>query len=630
MFCSNCSFKKVIGWLRFVKAFLKAHKRLTAIVSGALAVALIAAITTGIILSRPPKNYGMYLKDGQMYYTDFKSNGTFVLTEDLARNMSDSDLLSIGFQLSNRARITGNGKLLFFVDGIDENGDGSLCCRFVENDGRELMVIDTAVGGYSITKNGDKVLYLKNGTLHQFTRKGLKREVIAENVCDVRMSNDGKKAVIIGENGSCKVYYVSGKSEQIAETVEELLYISDDFKTVYFKAENKAYKWIKGKGVKPFADNVHAIVAAYDSGKLYFVRANYSEVLAEDYINDDVKYSDLEMKKPAYPLPPAKKDYKTTEAWKADYDIYLGEMDRYYQLMQEYYAKQDRDKVRQQLDGYKITLVSYTLYYYDGKKETKLSENYNFEEFCRDHNTRKPALVYSVYVNDTKAKLSDISCLEDVEAAILGCLHSYPKTQLAIGEKVQSLSFGVQSADFRFTPDGKMLYYIDNVDNKDGTGNIYTVKVGRTAGKRKLYDSDVDVEQGLALYENGSVAYCKKSSKQGFKLFIDGDSVSAVSSMDYVNYNKYSKAFAFYTDHDGDSQGTLKVYKNGKVTVVNENIHRYSFTPNGEILYLKNYDMEVLKGDLYLFDGKKSRLVDTAVTEIIDAYSYGERNEWYY
>jgi hypothetical protein len=100
--------------------------------------------------------------------------------------------------------------------------------------------------------------------------------------------------------------------------------------------------------------------------------------------------------------------------------------------------------------------------------------------------------------------------------------------------------------------------------------------------------------------------------------------------MHRLGYNKYSKTVAFYTDCDTDGVGTLKVLKRGKQKTVSENVYRYSFTPSGEILYLKNYDLNTNKGDLYLFDGKKSHLVDTAVTEIVDAYSYTGRSEWYY
>ncbi|MBE6799413.1 MAG: hypothetical protein E7525_06570 [Ruminococcaceae bacterium] len=630
MICSNCSENEALKNEEVVRTHFKFNKKAVAIGSGVLAVVLIAATVLGLIFLKPPKNYGMYLKDGQMYYTDFDA-APFALTENLAENMSDSDLLSIGFQLSNRARITKSGELLFFVDRIDENGDGTLCCRFVENSGKDLMIIDTAVQGYSITKNGDKVLYIKDGSLYQFTRKGLKREMIVENITDVRMSNDGEKAVIIDSESRCLFYDVDGKFEEISYKAEEIYHISDDFKTVYFSRDNTAYKWTKGKGVRAVADNVHAIVAAYDSGELYFVRATSTEVLAVDYINDDVKDSDALMPKPAYPLPPAKKDYKTTEEWKADYDIYLGEMDRYYQLMQEYYAKQDRDKIRKQLDGYKITLTAYTLYYYDGKNSEKLSENYNFEEHCRDYNSKKPSLVYSVYINDAKAKFSEISSLEEVESAILACRQSFPKVQLAIGGTVQALTFGVQSADFRFSDNGKTLYFIDGVTNDGTTGSIYTIKIGRTAGEPKLYDKRVDVEQGISVFQNGSIAYYKNvNGTQKGTLYIDEDKVADFVAVGILEYNKNSKSYAFYTDYDGDSQGTLKVLKRGKVKTVSENVHRYSFTPQGYILYLKDYDMETNKGDLYVFDGRKTYLVDTAVTEIVDSFAYGGRNERYY
>ena len=261
MFCSDCDKQKSSKLKSLKSIFSKLNKKWVYIGCSVLAAVLIAAVVVGVIFLRPPKNYGMYIKDGQMYYTDFKE-APFKLTENLAENMTDSDLAGIGHQLSNRARTTKNGEILFFIDGIDENGDGALCCRFVESESKELMTIDTKVQGYSITKNGEKVLYIKEGLLYKFTRDTQERELLVENTVDVRMSGDGESAVILDGDSRCLYYNVDGQLEGISDKVERIHYISSDFKTVYFKNENTAYKWVKGKGIKTVADNFYAMVTA--------------------------------------------------------------------------------------------------------------------------------------------------------------------------------------------------------------------------------------------------------------------------------------------------------------------------------------------------------------------------------
>lgn len=627
--CNKINSETVIK--RIGEKVFKIGKRYAHTAVAALAVVLTVAIVLGFALTRGPHNYGLYIKNGEMYYTELDDHKAFPVTEKLAESMSAGDIYGISHNLSNRARITEDGKLLFYVDNIDSEGEATLCCRSV-NDRKKLPVqIDRGVYGYSVTADGEKGVYIKEDKLYLFLRQGLVKEVVAENVTGVMLSNDGDTAIYTDGENRCFTYKTGGKPTLISAGVEGIFDVSDDFKTVYFKKENAVYKWMEGKTAVRLVDGVYAVISPYDSGEFYFVRATSSEVLATEYINDNVKDSDAAMTKPAYPLPPARKDYKTKEEWKADYDIYLGEMDRYYQLMNEYYDKQARDVVRTQLDGYKITLTSYSLYFYNGTSEVMLAENYNFDEHYRAYNPKSPALAYSVYINDTMAKLSDIKSIEEVESAILACRQSFPKVQLAIGDTVQSVTFGVQSSSFGFSSDGMLLYYIDGVNTEGTLGDIYTVKVSKTAGEPELYDRNVDTEQGIALFENGSVAYYKNvdGTLKG-TLYIDEDKVADDVAVGIIEFNKNSKMYAFYTDYDGDSEGTLNVYKNGKTIKVSDKVHRHSFTPAGDIMYLKEYSMDSYVGDLYYFNGKKSKKMDIGVTAIVDAYSYSDRNELYY
>ena len=73
------------------------------------------------------------------------------------------------------------------------------------------------------------------------------------------------------------------------------------------------------------------------------------------------------------------------------------------------------------------------------------------------------------------------------------------------------------------------------------------------------------------------------------------------------------------TDLDTDPEkyrGTLNYWKNGKKKVISDDVYQYIMTPEGEVTYLKDYNTEKYRGDLFLFAGKKSVKIDEDVAYI--------------
>ena len=85
-------------------------------------------------------------------------------------------------------------------------------------------------------------------------------------------------------------------------------------------------------------------------------------------------------------------------------------------------------------------------------------------------------------------------------------------------------------------------------------------------------------------------------------------------------YNTESGAVAFLTDYDADEDkecGTLNYWKDGKKKKVSDDVYEYAMTPEGEVTYLKDYSTKKDRGELFLYNGKKSVKIDEDVTEII-------------
>ena len=62
--------------------------------------------------------------------------------------------------------------------------------------------------------------------------------------------------------------------------------------------------------------------------------------------------------------------------------------------------------------------------------------------------------------------------------------------------------------------------------------------------------------------------------------------------------------------------GTLKRWDGKNETVIATDTFAFQYKANGKLAYLKNYDLSTGKGDLYYYDGKQSRLLDTGVTAL--------------
>lgn len=85
--------------------------------------------------------------------------------------------------------------------------------------------------------------------------------------------------------------------------------------------------------------------------------------------------------------------------------------------------------------------------------------------------------------------------------------------------------------------------------------------------------------------------------------------------------------FLFYTDYsDSKSEGTLNLYKNGKVTKVADDARDAMFLECGDILYLADYSSNRGEGDLYRFTGKKSEKIDEDVQGIVFTNSPSARH----
>jgi hypothetical protein len=62
--------------------------------------------------------------------------------------------------------------------------------------------------------------------------------------------------------------------------------------------------------------------------------------------------------------------------------------------------------------------------------------------------------------------------------------------------------------------------------------------------------------------------------------------------------------------------GELTCWKEKEFSVIDEDVFAFFYHGNGKVVYLKEYDVNTGKGNLFFFDGEETHLVDTDITAI--------------
>ena len=112
--------------------------------------------------SRGGKACGLYIKDGELYYTDLSKNGAWQVTDDLGSGESVQALILFG--VSDMTVMSGDGETLFFPDGIF--GDYALYCRGASGK-KDAVRIDYDAYQYYVNDKAGLVTYVRDDSLYQ-------------------------------------------------------------------------------------------------------------------------------------------------------------------------------------------------------------------------------------------------------------------------------------------------------------------------------------------------------------------------------------------------------------------------------------------------------------------------------
>lgn len=599
------------------------------IIAGIGGVALIAVVVIVIALvlgnRKSEDNYVLYVKDQEIMYSDLgkKSTGWQVTSRLVDTNsIDDDDLAYAASTLGSYTYITDNEKYIFFIDKLDDSDDGFNLYyrRLGKND--EPIKIDSGVTSYTVDDSVKLVTYLKggDGNLYQYSLSADDKEKIASDVTSFAVSDDGSVFYYLTEDGD--LYWASGEEkEKLAGEISSWEYTDDDFEYVYYIKDEALYRQGVAEEREKIASDVADVLKIYDSGEVYYTKSASETGTLMDYVTDDMKESDAAMTEPEYPSIPDRPSY-----WSDEYDAWAAQRDQlladYNAAMEEYYAKENRDYIREELESMEPWTTVYSLCYYDGAEETMLSET--FSGSSSTVAGKSAVITYESYVQEgmEKVKLSEITDAYDVQSKVEETFSESKARYIAVKGVPTEVEQEKAAGNFRISSDGSVVYYIDDIPDEKDYGDLYKIAIKDGAvGDAEVYDTDV-YNGSISIIDDTKVRYYKDydtSDGEG-ELYIDK------TKIDYdvyaCKYDSDTDTAYYITDWDSDKgYGTLNIYKKGESEKVADDVSSYVWIDDGRILYLTDYSLSHYKGDLMVWDDGDTRKLDEDVVCIIPIYT---------
>ncbi len=614
--------------------------RIIKCVAAVALLAVVVSIFSGCIF-KPKSDYVLYVKDGEIFINNLKKDdGSWQVSNRL---FDSGELEDSSYTLSYYTILSKNGKLVFFPDKIDESEKGfNLYYKKLNSPDEDAVKIDSGVTQYVVSDDASVVTYKKDeeNKLYQYQIKKDTKDKIDDEVSYFYASDDGKTVVYINEENSIYVKKSGKDREKLVSEASGIRYISDDFTTIYYVRQDALYKHVIGAEKQKLLPDVDNIIAIYDSGEIYYTTKKDMQLTLADCVTDDLAETDAAMTLPErptypdYPSRPWRSDYDTTEEYEAAYeeyeaayDAYLEETKRLNLEYQEAYAKYneklDRDSLRESLRSETIEYSQYTLNYYDGKKSTVLSDNYDiytyyYTEYYYRRSYENAVITYLTYGEKDfeNVKFSEITSVYTLKDMVTAARTANKEAFVAVKGNATAIEMETPNYAFTTNTDGTLIYYFDEVDEETSCGTLYRISIENgTVGKPVVYDTEVFT--GSCRFTNDTNLIYFKNLKDGNgDLYIDKKAID----YDVRSYGIYTdeKRTVYMTDwSEENSCGTLKVYEGEKTVKAADDVYSFTVTESGRILYLYDYSAKYHNGELREWAKGKSTKIDDDVFMII-------------
>ncbi len=439
---------------------------------------------------------------------------------------------------------------------------------------------------------------------------------------DFGTSRDGSKIIYNTRNG---LYLRSGpgQTEKLSNDYCSQVYTPDDaLSTIYYVDEDDTLFCNKtGKAEDSFkiASGVDTLYGLTENGVYY--TTDSKTVTMYDYVNQDLLSVDPDsLERPEYPF-----------SFEYDTDAeYQAAMKQYKADMEVYEHANDLRELQKDLAREQYTLV--TLNYFNGSSASVVAEDVI-------HGSVDLATNRAIDQSHTAAVLAYAACPDPEKAAALTAddleaiiESSDSSASSEIYNKIRSSAVAVNGTAYALdlnvwtinpSEDGQTVYITTkNPDNSDidlyqagisGNSLQTPTQIASDISYWKIIGNNVVFWQDSAVFVNG--------------VRIDDDVHSHVAFQD-------DGSFVYLVGEEDDNSYQLKSYKDGEITTIADDVFDFGFTTGGDLLYLRDYNLNRCVGTLYLYNGKDSTKLDDDVAAIISgkvtAYDCGSEIRFKY
>lgn len=651
------------------------------LMSGSIAVIIIAIICIFVFKGSSTSEQLVYFKDGELHSLGMKNQEPIQLSNE---NNGDADYMSEFHILFSKDK-----RYVFYPDNMSDYNDSTYYWRDLTKDNSKAdssTRVDSEVHGDGfLTQDGNKFFYIKGSEnrLYVYDRKSGEKSKLDDEVENFYVNEAGDYVVYrTYENEESHIYEMTVKNMKGTKTkldVNSYIYYADmDNKSILYEKEGTMYiKEYNKEKTKIVSDSIY-LPEIYNTNTFYYIKSEEVTSKLIDLVEDDLPSSDAEVTEPVYPDYPESPDYPDesdygvqqwvdsvygdeknpdTGEWgywetSVDYDAYekaYAEYETQYEQWEEEYSKLDNEydeawdkysayleskELREQLasEDNAITYVKYSLYFVNKGKEALVASNVSssYEYSSSDI----PFIMYKKMSDEeyNKQKLSTL--IEeigwyDVDDFIGELIDNIGYIQVpgnevfvAYGEKEQAIDVeAVDIYNYRVDKNGN-IYLLTDYDEEKEKGILMTIEVkDGVISKAKVVDEDVS----LLPYEfNSRDMYYFKNYKDG-----SGDMYLAgklVAEDVYVHslYTFDDGQLLYYKDYSLNKyRGTLTLNKNGKETKISDDAAMFVPLDDHYIAFLYDYNNERNRGELMLYTGKgKPTLMDTDVSTIFGGSYY--------
>lgn len=269
------------------------------------------------------------------------------------------------------------------------------------------------------------------------------------------------------------------------------------------------------------------------------------------------------------------------------------------------------ERNKKQLEQEKYTYSSYELYWFDGRNEYLIDENFAYElsavlgekgQYClykQNPDIDSIKVAWSEMKNDSW------------RSAVEQTIHEEQKLILSSGDIRIGEYEDIFFCSCLFNEESKKLYlYTFDRDGSDET--IWEVSLsGSNAGELNEYDYGENIQ--LLFANDKGLGYLKDVEGGEGDFYFNRE--EAEIEVSFAQKIEGSGLAAVSSDYDSSDQDYLLSVWNGKNIIhVSEEVNFAECTKDGTVVLLSNYDYNRKEGDLFYFDGKELRSLDYEVS----------------